>query len=281
MTAIASLRSAPALVQVERGDHHDLVAVDELARARRPRARGRRHRRTRARRRRPLRRPSRCSSSGMRRTARGVDVPAVGFGVQHVDLGAERPRTRAAPTSEAAPFAQSSTTRRPSRRRPSSAATRCSTYGVGCVASSDHVGPRFSRGTGRFDAARCELRFDRGFGVVVELAAAGANNLMPLSVHGLWLAEIISAGQPSAPREEREARGGQHARVEHASRPRRRRPARRSSTIRGPDSRVSRPTTNGASAPSTRAAARPSATTSSEVRSASASPRMPSVPKRE
>src|SRR4051812_36734727 len=49
--------------------------------------------------------------------------------------------------------------------------------------------------------------------------------------------------------------------------------------MRGPDSRVSRPMKN-VPVPSTRAAARPSATIREVVRSASASPRTPSVPKR-
>jgi len=55
-------------------------------------------------------------------------------------------------------------------------------------------------------------------------------------------------------------------------------PATNASSMRRPDSRVSRPTTN--DAPSTRAAARPSLVTNSFVRSVSASPRTPSVPKR-
>src|SRR5207253_89502 len=56
-------------------------------------------------------------------------------------------------------------------------------------------------------------------------------------------------------------------------------PAARSASIRGPDARVSRPmTTRGGC--STRATAWPRATTSGLVRSRSASPRTPSVPKR-
>src|SRR5262245_44049620 len=50
--------------------------------------------------------------------------------------------------------------------------------------------------------------------------------------------------------------------------------------MRAPDCRVSRPTTNGRSVPMTVAATRPSVVISSGVRSRSASPRMPSVPKR-
>ena len=107
-------------MQVERADRDDLVAVDELARVRRRRSPGRRRRRRPARRRRRARAPPRCRPSGCGRPAAVVDVAAVGRGVEHVDVGAERARTPRGATACAAPLAQSTTTRSPSRRRPSS-----------------------------------------------------------------------------------------------------------------------------------------------------------------
>ena len=58
------------------------------------------------------------------RAAAGVDVRAVGLGVDDLDLGTERAGRRRGATVDAAPLAQSSTTRSPSSVRPSRAATQ-------------------------------------------------------------------------------------------------------------------------------------------------------------
>ena len=98
----------------------------------------------------------------------------------------------------------------------------------------------------------------------------------PLSAKELCEAEITAPAAPSATASHATAGVGATPRVVTCA-PSAARPATSAASSSGPDSRVSRPTTN-RSAPSTRAAARPSASTTSGVRSRFATPRTPSVP---
>ena len=170
--------------------------------------------------------------------------------------------TRAARRSNAAPFAQSTTTRSPSSVRPSSAPTRCATYSSTAIARRRHadVG-HVARGAvaERRPRARASIAASTSSG---ELAAAGARcSFTPLSVHGLWLAEIDRGrGAVAAAR-------GTRSPASAARRAARRRRPRAASprSERGLDARarLARVAADDerARAPSTRAAARPSATT--------------------
>src|SRR4051794_30254731 len=102
---------------------------------------------------------------------------------------------------------------------------------------------------------------------------------MPLSRYGLWLAEMTTPGTDRCCDTNATAGVGTTP-SESTVPPPSSMPRVMAPRIRAPDSRVSRPITNGAPVPSTVAAARPSASTKFEVSSASASPRTPSVPKR-
>src|SRR5215210_6899499 len=103
-------------------------------------------------------------------------------------------------------------------------------------------------------------------------------NFTPLSGKGLWEAEIMAAGRPSAA-DSQATPGVGSTPTSTTSAPSVARPADRAACSRGPEMRVSRPTRNGPS-PRTRAAARPRARTNSGVSSALAMPRTPSVPNR-
>ena len=65
-----------------------------------------------------------------------------------------------------------------------------------------------------------------------------------MSVHGLWLAEMIAAGHARALREERDRRASAATPSGTDARTLRREPAAGRASMRGPDSRVSRPTKN-------------------------------------
>ena len=267
VTAIASLRSSPRSCRSSAAIDHDLVAVDQRRRARRPRAPGRRRRRTRARASAPCVDDRRAAGPpGAVEPHAGVDVAAVGRRVQHVDVGAERRGTARGPSSDAAPLAQSSTTRRPSRRaalergRRGARRTRRASSALGARPTRRPRGRRSRVGSSERARARPRSRPRR------RRRACGRpapKSLMPLSVHGLWLAEIIAAGRRARARGTRR-RASAARRASRTSRAF----ARRARGEVGLDARarprVSRPTTNGCSAPSTRAAARPSATTSSD-----------------
>ena len=81
-----------------------------------------------------------------------------GSALQHDDVGAGGPQDTRGPTSNAAPFAQSSTTRRPASVRPSSAASTCATYSVAAIV----VRPRRRPAATGADASdRRELVLDR------------------------------------------------------------------------------------------------------------------------
>src|SRR5215213_10231686 len=110
------------------------------------------------------------------------------------------------------------------------------------------------------------------------LRPPGAKSLMPLSAKRLCEAEIMAPGTPSASEMKATPGVGRTPRRCTAT-PSAAKPAARAASRRGPEMRVSRPTTT-RSPPSTRAAARPRARESSGVSSVLATPRMPSVPNR-
>ena len=207
-----------------------------------------------------------------------VDVAAVGLGVQDDDVGAERAQ-RARPDCERgtvrAVDARPQSVERAAVER--ARQVRDVLVGASIVVAADG---RDVVGTGCRDErsrARASIAASTSSG---SLRPPAARSLTPLSVHGLWLAEMTAAGRVVALREVRDAGRRQHADRDDARRlraasPRQRAPPRCADPTRG--CRGRRRTR---SAPRTRAAARPSATTKSSVRSASASPRTPSVPNR-
>ena len=275
----------PAVVEVERGDRDDLVAVDELAAARRPRSRGRRRRRSASPTSAPCGdAPRACSSSGCVEPQPVVDVRAVGCGVQHVDVGAERAQRRGRGSERGAvpavehdvqPVEAAALER---RRRGARRSRRARRGARSRPRRRVPVGPGLGHRSVASARSSSSTRASSGSG---SLRPPGGEQLD--AVVGRTGCGWRRSPPRRAPRScARNATPGvgQHA-GEHdvgtlGAEARRRARLRAS----GPERRVSRPTTNGCSAPSTRAAARPSAVTSSAVSSAFASPRTPSVPKR-
>src|SRR5262245_37754820 len=104
------------------------------------------------------------------------------------------------------------------------------------------------------------------------------NSLMPLSMNGLWLAEMTAPAVPSCSATKATAGDGATP-SRRTSTPADVNPAMRAASSIGPDRRVSRPTTM-RSMRNTLAEARATARATSAVSSVLATPRMPSVPKR-
>ena len=190
-----------------------------------------------------------------------VDVATVGLGVQHVDVGAggaqharpelERGAVRAV-EHDAQPVERAPVERGDEVRDVLVDAAIVAAIATRRPAAAGAVGERASRSS-------C---FDRGLDVVGQLAAAGARcSFTPLSVHGLWLAEI-DRGR----RRRRAARGTRPPASaatpsDTTAAPSRREPAaQRRPRCAGP-TRACRARRRTRRAPSTRAAARPSATT--------------------
>ena len=186
----------------------------------------------------------------MGRAAVVVDVAAVGLGVDDVDLGAEAPKSRRR-DAEAAPLAQSTTTRSPSRRRPSTEATDGVDVPVEvgvrrwrppAVPARRSRRTRPEPSTGASSAASNAL-----LDVVGELAPTRGEELdAVVGARGCAMAEIIAPGNPAVGARPRPPRGWAatpSSSDRSASGVRGRRPERASSA--GPTPRVSRPTTNG------------------------------------
>ena len=76
---------------------------------------------------------------GVRRPGALVDVRAVGLGVEHPHVCAQRAEDRRRRPREAAPFAQSTTTRSPDRLRPPSDATTDRSQRSSCDGSVVHL----------------------------------------------------------------------------------------------------------------------------------------------
>ena len=234
----------PALVPVERGHHHQLIAVDELAalvdREHAVRVAVEREAEIGA------ARPHRgLQLLRMRRAATGVDVPAVGIGVQHVDARA-RVAQRARPELRRRPVRAVDHHVQPVERAPESAPSRCATYASISPAATGVTESAANRlcdaGSARTSRMRAELGLDRGLDVSgTSLRPSGPTIFTPLSFQGLWLADTIAAGSTAPLREERDRGRGRDAQRPDPARPRPRGPASRSASIRGPDSRVSRP----------------------------------------
>ena len=217
-----------------------------------------------------------------RRAGRSNRTPALMFvpsgAACSTTTSAPSARNAAGPSSDAAPLAQSSTTRRPSsapaldRRRGDAA-----TYGA--------FGSALDRAAVAAAAAARRRRARNSssiapLGRVVELAAAGREELD--AVVGPRVVARRDHQRRAAARPPRGTRapGVGSTPASRTTAPSACSPAARSSRSRGPDAACRARRGTAARRRRPRAAARPSATTSSEVRSASASPRMPSVPKR-
>ena len=248
VTTTVSSRELAPLVQVDGADGDDLVAVDRARRRRRRRAPGRRRRRRPGPTSAPLRRHGRLQVLRVGRPAAGVDVGAVGLGVDH-----RRPRRRGG----AGPRGRSRTPPR-WRSRPRPAARRAggprarrrggSRTRRHATAVDDH-GADVGADRARSSGSRRGRRADPGQLGLEPLPrcrrpACGrpaAKSLMPLSANGLCDAEIIAAGTIAAPprRTPRRAWAARRGRRRRRPRTPARRPAPRSSI--GPDCRVSRP----------------------------------------
>ena len=182
-------------------------------------------------------------------------------------------------SSDAAPFAQSTTRCTPASVRPSSAPSRCATY----PSRSPRTGVAASADTGLSDAG-CESCAPSSASIAASTSTSslrppGPSSFTPLSLHGLWLADTIAAGSPA--RCARNATAGVEATPSERTSRTRAGEARREV---GLDARAGlagvAPDEERLRAHHARGRRDPNATTNGEVRSASASPRTPSVPKR-
>ena len=133
---------------------------------------------------------------GMGRPARVVDVAAVGLGVHARARRRPPSRNTRGPTSNAAPFAQSSTTCETVER----CALRARSTQVLRRSRPRHrswVAPRRRRGRARRRRATSSSASIAASASSASLRPSAPITFTPLSVHGLWLAETIAAGTPS------------------------------------------------------------------------------------
>src|SRR5262245_7493969 len=186
-------------------------------------------------------------------------------------------------TTDADPWAQSTTARSPAKSRPPSVPDTAARYPACAEAETVRTAPTpapVGASGGRPGAASPSRRWSssssRSSTSSASLRPPAANSLMPLSANGLCDAETTAAGAPAVT--DHQATSGVGATPSSStSAPSLTSPAHRAASSIGPERRVSRPMAK-RSPPSTRAAARPSASASSGVRSALATPRTPSVP---
>ena len=171
---------------------------------------------------------------GVRRAAAVVDVAAVGLGVEHVDVGAERAATRAAPTRDAAPFAQSThdvqPVERAARRARRRGARRTRRPRSRRASDADDV----DRGAGSASERRAARASIARLDLVAELAAAGARRASRRCRPGVVAGRDRPPPGAVALREERDGRRRQRRRRGTTSAP----SARARATQRGLDARA-------------------------------------------
>ena len=204
--------------EVDGEQRQQLVAGGELPGRGPRRGGGRRRRRGRGPRSAPCATTCGGESLGMRRTAAVVDVGRRRARRRWPSRPRPRRSRTVGATADAAPCAQSTTTRMPARvrpleRRPPGGRRRRrrrrppATGGPPGGPPRRRGPPASPRGSGR---ARPRCR-PRGVG---QLQAAAANSLMPLSAKGLCDAETTAAGRSRRGREPGHAGRGQHAEVD-------------------------------------------------------------------
>ena len=191
-------------------------------------------------------------------------------------------RNAAGATSDAAPFAQSSTTWSAANGvPPPAAATSWPTYpSTASVTSATRPGP-----SGASIGAPSSRMAWSAASIAASVSSRSlrpprSNSFTPLSLQRVVARRDHRPGGVGPGARDREPGVGSTPN-EWASPPARVMPSTSAASSAGPDSRVSRPTRNGRPRRSARTAAAPSARRSAAVRSVSASPRTPSVPKRE
>ena len=210
---------------------------------------------------------ARCSDSGYVEPQSSLMLRPSGSALQHVDLAHRGSRNARGASSDAAPFAQSSTTCSPASVRPSSALQRGARRTASTVrasASKHRRGVADASAAGSVRASALELGLDRRLGLVGELAAVGADDLHAV-VGPRVVARRDDRRRHARARAARNAIAGVGTHTERRTRRACRDAcrARGRASMRGPELARVAPDDERRSAPSTRATARPSATTRS------------------
>ena len=191
-----------------------------------------------------------CRSAGWVEPQPVVDVATVGLGVQHLDRRHRAGAGRSGAMAEPTPLAQSMTTCEPvepsaleRRRSATGTSARCRRRppAPSADAGRRRAGVRRGRGAGQHPV---ELGLEVGLDRVGRACSPpAAKNLIPLSPNGLCDAEITAPGTSAVGAHPRDGRRRAPRRG-----PRRRdaaggRPRARAASMRGPDTRGSRPIT--------------------------------------